>query len=412
MKKRVLPAGAVSVYLLCALALGLLFAFFMFAGCGSTAAVSATPAVLTPEPTMPATPTPSPTPEPTPTPTPTPTPKPTPYDITGNGTVDEADEYLFSLWEDGSIGSLEELDELRVYFDGSLLGEKYYDKFCYTGEESGDGYYRNGWVSYTLTQAEEPMGRRTTRFYLADIYVRDLSCLRTYIAGDPEPTGKIRKYLSDDPLSMAQSADALIAVTGDYMSARTVGLEVRNGVWYRSSIDKDRDIGVLKKDGTLVTIDRRTFKLDAIEAMDPWQVWSFGPGLLTPEGMPKTRFNSSVSNFNPRSAIGYFEPGHYCFFVGEARGVHGSLGFTLEQLSQFFYDLGCTVAYNFDGGATAAMMTRDGMISTQSKTRSSSDIVCLTASPFPAEDGEDAPDPDDMLLPEDDETNPEDRGDN
>lgn len=372
-------------------------------------------------------------PENTPAPAALPTPAPTPYDITGNGTVDEVDRYLFSLYEDGSISSIEELDGLRTYFDNSLLGEKFYDKFCYTGEESGEGYYRNGWVSYTLTQADEPMGKRTTRYYLVDIYVRDLSCLRTYIAGNPEPTGKIRKFLADDPAAMAKKANAVIAITGDYMSARTVGLEVRNSVWYRQSIDKERDIGVLKKDGTLATFERGTYTLDAIREMDPWQVWSFGPVLLTWDGQTKDKFNSTVNNFNPRSAIGYYEPGHYCFFMGEARGkngkVHDSLGFTLQQLSEFFYKLGCKAAYNFDGGATACMMTRDGMISERWQDRNSSDIVYLASEPLAtgtdavawkesgsATDDTAAAEPGDTAgetLPDDtDETNPEDRGEN
>jgi len=62
-----------------------------------------------------------------------------------------------------------------------------------------------------------------------------------------------------------------------------------------------------------------------------------------------------VNPRNPRSALGYFEPGHYCFILVDGRQPGYSDGLTLEDLSQVFYDLGCTVAYNLDGGQTAVM---------------------------------------------------------
>ena len=44
----------------------------------------------------------------------------------------------------------------------------------------------------------------------------------------------------------------------------------------------------------------------------------------------------------PRGAIGYYEPGHYCFVVVDGRQTGYSRGVTLEELAQVFDDLGCT----------------------------------------------------------------------
>lgn len=67
------------------------------------------------------------------------------------------------------------------------------------------------------------------------------------------------------------------------------------------------------------------------------------------------KFNSNVNPANPRSAIGYYEPGHYCFVLVDGRQQGYSKGMTLKALSQLFYDLGCVDAYNLDGGQTAVM---------------------------------------------------------
>ena len=96
-----------------------------------------------------------------------------------------------------------------------------------------------------------------------------------------------------------------------------------------------------------------------------------------------------MTNFNPRSAIGYYEPGHYCLFVCEGRSVGESvsLGLKMTELAQFFADLGCKAAYNFDGGATAIMVDAAHEISLQSQHRGCSDIVYIAKTPETADSG-------------------------
>ena len=179
-----------------------------------------------PEPTA----TPTATAEPTPTPVPTPTPEPTPYDMTGNGVVDAVDEAALRLY---LAGKLPEPDQLPALLENSLLGEAYFEKFCYTGEERGEGFYRNDVVSMTLERVEED----ALSYYVADIYVRDLSCFRTAIANDT-----VSRWAEEPVADMAARTEAVIAVSGDYYSARPTGLMARNGVWYRETIDRARDV--------------------------------------------------------------------------------------------------------------------------------------------------------------------------
>ena len=56
---------------------------------------------------------------------------------------------------------------------------------------------------------------------------------------------------------------------------------------------------------------------------------------------------------NPRTVIGYYEPGHYCFLVVNGRG--DERGLEMMELAQLCADMGMTAAYNMDGGQTSGM---------------------------------------------------------
>ena len=88
-----------------------------------------------------------------------------------------------------------------------------------------------------------------------------------------------------------------------------------------------------------------------------------------------TKFNSVVLKRNPRSAIGYYEPGHYCFVEVDGR-IPASRGMTMEQLSQLFEDLGCRSAYNLDGGQSAGIVWQGSQISYHYN-RYIADMICI-----------------------------------
>lgn len=89
---------------------------------------------------------------------------------------------------------------------------------------------------------------------------------------------------------------------------------------------------------------------------DVWQGWQFGPYLIEEDGTPRTDFsNYGIRVNNPRTVLGYFEPGHYCFVVVEGRQGKYSRGLTLSNLAQLMVDIGCTQAFNLDGGASTQL---------------------------------------------------------
>jgi exopolysaccharide biosynthesis protein len=116
------------------------------------------------------------------------------------------------------------------------------------------------------------------------------------------------------------------------------------------------------------TYDAKGYDIEDIKARGAVQVWSFGPVLLDENGQVRTRYSmpTAVSQTNPRSAIGYYEPGHYCFLVADGRQEGYAKGFTIPELAQIFKDLGCVKAYNLDGGGSAVMVYNHQRFSKQS----------------------------------------------
>lgn len=193
-------------------------------------------------------------------------------------------------------------------------------------------------------------------YFVADIYVADLECFQTYWAG-----GSFRKWMEEDPIQCSRNAGAILAINGDYANSQDYGFLVRNGELY---MDEQTifDICALYYDGTMVTYGADEYKVEDVLAREPWQVWKFGPALLDENGQPRESFNTTgpISDVNPRTGIGYFEPGHYCFVVVDGRQGGYSAGMRIGRFAELFAELGCKAAYNLDGGRSSVMIFGNG----------------------------------------------------
>ena len=222
---------------------------------------------------------------------------------------------------------------------------KFADKFTTGAVEATDTTYRSANVNLTVS---------TTRYmesdcHVADIYVADIGYLVTAMAED-----KYGRGFREWPAEFAQRYNALITLSGDYYGGRSDGVVIRNGTLYRDQFVSS-DVCVLNWDGTMETLEAYEFDVDRAMENGAYQAWNFGPLLLDKQGQPMTEFNSDVLKANPRAAIGYYEPGHYCLVMVDGRSSR-SEGLTMTDLSNFMYSLGCKAAYNLDGGQTAAMV--------------------------------------------------------
>lgn len=253
------------------------------------------------------------------------------------------------------------------------FGTKFKDKFT-TGEViSTPTEYKSENVSITVTRHKE----NGTVYHLADIYVRDITSFQTLFAED-----KFGKGYSESTYHADLRSDSLLTISGDFYGLRNYGVIVRNGQMYRTMKNAICDWCVLYWDGTMECYRPGPVDGDAIIKKGAYQSWYFGPMLLDENGQAMTEFNSNVEKRNPRCAIGYYEPGHYCFIVVEGR-TKSSVGLSLSDLSKLMYSLGCKAAYNLDGGETAQMVFDD---KTQNELlnngRKCSDFIIITEPTF------------------------------
>ena len=243
--------------------------------------------------------------------------------------------------------------------------------------------YKSPEVSVTIdTVVTELEGAQITD-YVADIYVASIDNFVTAVANND-----MSYYSTQKSLQLDKSAKSIISICGDFLTYQKNGFMMRNGEIYLENSNL-YSICVLYRNGVMETYDAKTYNIEEIKAKDPLQVWSFGPVLLDENGQVRSSYkvSSTVAQRNPRSAVGYYEPGHYCFVVVDGRQKH-SAGMKIPALAAVFEELGCTKAYNLDGGGSAVMMFNHEQFSKQSNgaDRKLGDLLVIRDSYFDAEE--------------------------
>ena len=228
-------------------------------------------------------------------------------------------------------------------------------------------------ANISVQMSREYMEDAKAWVYIADIYIADISCLTTAFSQDQYGRG-YTEWIA----KVVERLDAVIAINGDYYGTRDTGVVIRNGMLYRDN-KTTNDIAILYWDGHMETFSPDAF--DAVREMErgAYQSWCFGPMLLDETGTPLGIFNAGYSLIrkNPRTAIGYYEPGHYCFVTVDGRNDE-SVGATIPQLARLMQSHGCKLAFNLDGGQTSLMYAGSRMINNPSDGgRSSSDYILI-----------------------------------
>ena len=231
------------------------------------------------------------------------------------------------------------------------LREKFAEHFTEEVVQTANSYSSPN-LSIHVTEHISDTGGIAQRWYVADVYVADVQSVQTYMPGGTYNSSGM------NIVSLTKEADGLLAVNGDYSAFAAGGVSIKNGVlcrndWY------DADICVLYQDGTMKCYAPSEFDAEAAIENGAWQAWTFGPSLLNSRGEALTEFSSvsaNILNANPRTAIGYFEPGHYCLVVADGRQTGIATGFTMQELAKEMETLGCQTAFNLDGGQSAQMV--------------------------------------------------------
>ncbi len=190
-------------------------------------------------------------------------------------------------------------------------------------------------------------------YYIADIRTRN-SMREKAAFGSMKPPGHSR----NKPGKLARLYSAVLAINGDYLvynEKNLKGILIRDGKVYNEG-DKEDTLAFFPD------MSLRVFEpgeITAQELLDQGVVnaYSFGPtlvnnGVIVEDMKNVRRINNPP---NPRCGIGMIEPGHLVAIVVEGR-INRSRGLSMEEFAGLFIQQGCTVAYNFDGGASASIV--------------------------------------------------------
>ena len=240
--------------------------------------------------------------------------------------------------------------------------------------------------TYTSENVKITISEKTiedTKVYIADVIISDPSSLMAGLANNT-----FGRNITQTTSQIAQSQGAVLAINGDYYGFRNSGYVMRNMYLYRdtSSSDSETEDLVIYEDGTMEIVKESEVSAKELQANGATQIYSFGPGLVSNGEITVSKGDEvgRAKASNPRTAIGMIEKGHYVFVVSDGRSDE-SEGLSLSQLATVMKDLGCSVAYNLDGGGSSTMWFNGKVINNPTsngnkvKERSVSDIVYIGA---------------------------------
>ena len=245
-----------------------------------------------------------------------------------------------------------------------------------------DWNYRSSAVSISISQHSSGSGSGALAWFVADVVVSDAAQLQNAFADD-----QFGRNIIAFTSAIAADNDALFAVNGDYYGFRGDGIIIRNGVIYR---DVPARVGLaFYLDGSMQVYDETQTSAEGLLAAGVWNTLSFGPALLDDGAIAAnldhveidTNFgNHPIQGNQPRTGVGIIAPNHFVFIVVDGRSKGYSAGVTLTEFAQMFQDLGCSEAYNLDGGGSSTMVFMGRVVNNplgRNKERGTSDILFI-----------------------------------
>ncbi len=199
-------------------------------------------------------------------------------------------------------------------------------------------------------------------------------------------------HRSDNPLSLAKAADAILAINDDYYTYRVragqrVGVIIRNGVILSENTTPQNharipslEVLALFSDGRMQVFDSSAHTGQEYVDLGVKDTFAFGPALVREGEVPRYFYSKDYRSYQePRCAVGMISPGRYVAMMVTGRKDE-SHGATFGFLAEKMLELGAKEALNLDGGGSATMIFMDEIINKSIKnqvTRSVSGILAF-----------------------------------
>lgn len=251
-----------------------------------------------------------------------------------------------------------------------------------TSITADDWNYVSATSSIAIKKVTSGSANNTITYYVADVKLSNASNLLSAFAKD-----KFGQNIIEYTSTIATNNNAIFAINGDYYGFRDDGIVIRNGVIYR---DEPARIGLaFYKDGSMKVYDETQTSAKELLAAGVLNTLSFGPALIEnsviPTGLSSVEIDTNIGNHSiqgsqPRTGVGIIDENHFVFIIVDGRSAGYSKGVTLTEFAQIFKDLGCTNAYNIDGGGSSTMYFRGRVVNNplgKNQERGVSDILFI-----------------------------------
>ena len=238
-------------------------------------------------------------------------------------------------------------------------------------------YTENGYEDDSISVRIESIADTKVTWQIAWVTIASPTQLRTAFWGKnvkSDKTGYVTK--------MAEKNNAVVAMNGSRYSTQKEAhtFEVRMTSVRQTKLNNKRDILITDENGDfhlfIQSKGADTFEKDTghkiINAM------MFGPALVKDGEVLKVPSNYlyNPSGQEPRAAIGQVDKLTYVMVIADTLGDRtGKKGVTHQELADYMAQLGCTQAYNLDGGNSAILVFNGRIINHKAQERDLTDII-------------------------------------
>ncbi len=284
---------------------------------------------------------------------------------------DEDSEEEACLWDLFLSTARAEEEELLVEVTEEAEGDFPFGEPIYTlpvdfepaPEPNPAGFTETGYEDETIRVVIEDREEDGVIWHLAFVQIASPTQLRTATAAPGKLTSTKTVLVS----AMAKYNNAVVALSGDNFvdKPEKTTFEYRMGQKIRNKgnrtkdvliIDANGDFHFVLADGSHSKDEHTKLTRDSAEAWNMVQAFTFGPALVQ-DGTVLTvneNYGYNPNGLEPRAAIG--QTGHLSYVLAIAEGRGESSGVTQQKLAEFMAAIGCTQAFNLDGGNSAEMV--------------------------------------------------------
>ena len=241
----------------------------------------------------------------------------------------------------------------------------------YWEEEDGSSGYRDGSISVTIHK----MRRYNTYIMVAYVQLADASQMRTELC-KPYPSSA-----TAPAANLANRVNATFAISGDSFTHTDMhtGYIVRNGQLLRNKFDDTFDMLVVDTAGDFHIVTPMLEENVAAFEGEIAQTFVFGPALVI-DGEVNNDFRRGTyvpTHEAQRMAIGQLDHLSYVIVATEGPENKNSDGLTLYEMADLMAELGCSNAYNLDGGSSSTLVLKGKKVNSLSsgKVRPIGDII-------------------------------------